>query len=361
MRLLIAGGGTGGHLYPGIAVARAWLRGGPDHRVLFVGTARGIESRVLPREDLPLETISAAGIVGRSAGQKGWAAILMVRGLVQSLGIIGRFRPHVVLGVGGYVSAPAVSAAWLRRCPIVLMEQNAVPGVTNRLLARLAFRVAISIPGAVPYFPPGKAVQTGLPLRGGFAGEPQRPASFWEGPLRVLVFGGSQGAHALNEALVEALPLLGESVGAMRFVHQTGEADLERVRAAYAGAGAEAEAAAFFYDMADRFQWAHLALARAGAATVAELTSMGLPAVLVPLPSATHGHQEANARFLAEGGAARMVLQRELSGARLAALLREFEADRRLLAEMSRRSRELARPDASETVAALCREAARAA
>lgn len=361
MRLLIAGGGTGGHLYPGVAVARAWLRGGPDHRVLFVGTARGIESRVLPREDLPLETISAAGIVGRSAGQKGWAAILMVRGLVQSLGIIGRFRPHVVLGVGGYVSAPAVSAAWLRRCPIVLMEQNAVPGVTNRLLARLAFRVAISIPGAVPYFPPGKAVQTGLPLRGGFAGEAQRPASFWEGPLRVLVFGGSQGAHALNEALVEALPLLGKSVGAMRFVHQTGEADLERVRAAYAGAGAEAEASAFFYDMADRFRWAHLALARAGAATVAELTSMGLPAVLVPLPSATHGHQEANARFLAEGGAARMVLQRELSGARLAALLREFEADRRLLAEMSRRSRELARPDASEAVAALCREAARAA
>ncbi|OGL60513.1 MAG: undecaprenyldiphospho-muramoylpentapeptide beta-N-acetylglucosaminyltransferase [Candidatus Tectomicrobia bacterium RIFCSPLOWO2_12_FULL_69_37] len=361
MRLLIAGGGTGGHLYPGIAVARAWLRGGPDHRVLFVGTARGIEARVLPREGLPLETIAAAGVIGRSAGQKVGAAVLMVRGLAQSLGIIGRFQPHVVLGVGGYTSAPAVAAAWLRRRPIVLMEQNAVPGVANRLLGRLAYRVAVSLPGAIPHFPTGMTVQTGLPLREGFAGEPERPASFWEGPLRVLVFGGSQGAHALNEAVAEALPLLGEDARRMRFVHQTGEAGLERMRAAYAGAGAEAEVAAFFYDMADRFRWAHLAVARAGAATVAELTAMGLPAVLVPFPSATHGHQEANARFLEEGGAVRMVLQRELSGARLAALLREFEASRHLLAEMSRRSRDLARPDASEAVAALCREAARAA
>jgi UDP-N-acetylglucosamine--N-acetylmuramyl-(pentapeptide) pyrophosphoryl-undecaprenol N-acetylglucosamine transferase len=147
----------------------------------------------------------------------------------------------------------------------------------------------------------------------------------------------------------------------MRFVHQTGEADLERVRAAYAGAGAEAEVAAFFYDMAERFRGAHLAVARAGAATAAELTAMGLPAVLVPLPSATHGHQEANARYLAEGGAARMVLQRDLSGAALAGLLKEFEAGRSRLAEMSRRSRALARPDASEAVANLCKEAARAA
>ena len=361
MRLLIAGGGTGGHLYPAIAVARAWMRGGPERRVLFVGTARGIEARVLPREGLPLETISAAGIVGHSIARKGWAAALMVRGIAESIGVIGRFQPHVVLGVGGYASAPAVTAAWLRRRPIVLMEQNVVPGMANRLLARFAFKVAIALPGAAAHFPPGKIVDTGLPLRGEFTGGPPREASFWEGPLRVLVFGGSQGAHALNEALAEALPLLGEDVRRMRFVHQTGEADLERVRAAYAGAGVEAEAAAFFYDMADRLRWAHMAVARSGASTVAELASLGVPAVLVPLPRAAHGHQEANARFLAEGGAARMILQRELSGARLAALLRELEADRDRLAEMSRRSRALARPEASEAVASLCMEAARAA
>ncbi|MBI3127498.1 MAG: undecaprenyldiphospho-muramoylpentapeptide beta-N-acetylglucosaminyltransferase [Candidatus Tectomicrobia bacterium] len=361
MRLLIAGGGTGGHLYPGIAVARAWLRGGPERRVLFVGTASGIEARVLPREELPLETISAAGIVGRSPGQQIGAAFLMARGLAQSLGIIGRFRPHVVLGVGGYASAPAVAAAWLRRRPIVLLEENVVPGMTNRLLGRLARRVALAFPGAAPYFPLGKAVETGLPLRGEFGGEPARPVSFWEGPLRVLIFGGSQGARALNEAVIEALPLLGERARAMRFVHQTGEADLERTREAYAGAGAEAEVAAFFYDMADRFRNAHLAVARAGASTAAELASMGLPAVLIPLPSATHGHQEANARHLAGRGAARMVLQRDLSGASLAALLKEFDEGRHLLAEMSRRAREAARPDASEAVAVLCKEAARAA
>ncbi len=361
MRLLIAGGGTGGHLFPGIAVARAWLRGGPDHRVLFVGTARGIEARVLPRESLPLATIAAAGILGRSLGRKIWAAALMACGLLQSIGIVGRFRPNVVLGVGGYASAPAVAAAWVRRRPIVLMEQNTVPGAANRLLARLAVRVAISLPGAAPYFPARKVVETGLPLRVEFAAAGPRPPASWEGPLRVLVFGGSQGARAINDAVIEALPRLGEMAGRMRFAHQTGEGDADRVRAAYARAGAEAEVAPFFYDMAERYRWAHLAVARAGAVTVAELAAAGLPSVLVPLPTATHGHQEANARFLAERGAARMVLQGGLSGERLAALWREMEADRAALAGMSRRARALARTGASEAVAALCREVARAA
>lgn len=360
MRLLIAGGGTGGHLYPGIAVARAWLGKGPDHQVLFVGTARGIEARVLPREGLPLETISAAGVLGRSFGRQLEAAAMLVWGLAQSLGLVGRFRPNVVLGVGGYASAPAVVASWMRRRPIVLLEQNIVPGLANRLLARLARRVAVSLPGAAPHFPSGKVVETGLPLRPEFAEVPARGVDFWEGPLRVLIFGGSQGAHAINRAVVEALPHLGEALGGMRFVHQTGEADFEEVRAAYAESGAQAEVVPFLYDMAERYRWAHLAVARAGAVTVSELVASCVPAFLVPLPTATHGHQEANARYLEENGAARMILQRDLAGEGLAAGLRELEGNRAALAEMSRRAGALRRQGASEAVAALCRDVARA-
>ncbi len=361
MRLLIAGGGTGGHLYPGIAVARAWLRFGPEYRVLFVGTARGIEARVLPREELPLETISAAGMIGRSLAGKLQAAAMMIRGVFQSLGIVGRFEPNIVLGVGGYASAPAVLASWLRRRPIVLMEQNAVPGAANRLLSRLAARVALCMPGASKYFAPAKVFETGLPLREGMTGGAQRPAATWQGPLRVLIFGGSQGARAINEAVADALALLGEEAKEMEFVHQTGEGDLDRVREAYAVTGAKAEVAPFLYDMAERYRWAHLAVARAGAMTVGELTATGLPALLIPLPIAAHGHQEANARHLTDRGAARMVLQPDLTGEKLAGFLKEMNADRGRLEEMSRSAAALARGSASDDIAALCRETAQAA
>ena len=361
MRLLIAGGGTGGHLYPGIAVARAWLRSGPDYRVLIVGTERGNEARVLPREGLPLETIAAAGVLGKSIFQKVGAAFMLVKGIIQSLGIDGRFQPHIVLGVGGYASAAAVMASWMKRRPIVLMEQNAVPGVTNRILSRLAKRVIVGLPGATKYFPAEKVVETGLPLREDVSQSAPRPESFWEGPLRVLIFGGSQGAHAINSAVAGALHHLGDAARNIRFVHQTGEADLERVRKAYEETGAKGEVAPFLYDMGERYRWAHVAVARAGAMTVAELSAMGLPALLVPLPISAHGHQEANARFLAERGAARMVLQKDLTGEKLAGFLKEVEAGREELAGMARRALGLAGSDASGQVADICREVARAA
>jgi UDP-N-acetylglucosamine--N-acetylmuramyl-(pentapeptide) pyrophosphoryl-undecaprenol N-acetylglucosamine transferase len=361
MRLLIAGGGTGGHLYPGIAVARAWLRCGPDYSVLFVGTKRGVEARVLPREGLPLETISVAGILGKSVFYKAGAVFMLVKGIIQSMGIVGRFRPNIVLGVGGYASAPAVVASWMKRRPIVLMEQNAMPGMTNRLLSRLAKRVAVGLPGAEKYFPAEKVAETGLPLREEVSKSEPRPESFWEGPLRVLVFGGSQGAHAINSAVAGALHHLGEAARNIQFVHQTGEADLERTRKAYAETGVEGEAASFLYDMGERYRWAHVAVARAGAMTVAELSAMGVPALLVPLPTSAHGHQEANARFLAERGAARIILQSDLTGESLAGFLKEMAGDREKLAEMSRRALGLAGRDASGQVADICRELARAA
>jgi UDP-N-acetylglucosamine--N-acetylmuramyl-(pentapeptide) pyrophosphoryl-undecaprenol N-acetylglucosamine transferase len=358
MRLLIAGGGTGGHLYPGIAVARAWQRCGPEYRVLFVGTKRGIEARVLPKEDLPLETISAAGLLGRSFAQKLLAAAQLTWGIFQSLGIVGRFNPNIVLGVGGYASAPAVVASWLKRRPIVLLEQNAMPGAANRLLSRMAKRVAVCLPGAAKYFAREKVVEMGLPLREEMKAAGPRPDSFWKGPLRVLVFGGSQGAHAINESVAEALAHLGAAGENFEFVHQTGERDLERMRQAYESAGAKGEAEAFLYDMAERYRWAHLAVARAGAMTVGELTAMGLPALLIPLPVSAHGHQEANARYMADRGAARMVLQRDLTGKSLAELLLEMNGDRTLLAEMSRKALEAARKNATDEMTALCRETA---
>lgn len=361
MRLLIAGGGTGGHIYPGIAVARAWLRNGPDYQVLFVGTQRGVEARVLPREGLALETISAAGVLGKSIFQKIIAVLSLIKGIIQSWKILGRFQPAVVLGVGGYASAPAVVAAWMKGRPIILMEQNAFPGITNRILSRLAKKVTVGLPGAAKYFPAEKVVETGMPLREEVSKFEPRSASFWEGPLRVLIFGGSQGAHAINSAVAGALRQMGDSVRNFHFVHQTGEADLEQIRKVYEETGAKGEVAAFLYDMGERYRCAHLAVARAGAMTVAELSAMGVPALLIPLPTSAQGHQEANARYLFERGAARMILQNDLTGEGLAAFFKEIYEDRKKLIEMSGRNLELAGRDASVKVANICQELARAA
>ena len=332
-----------------------------ESEVLFVGSARGLEAKVLPREGLPFEAISCAGVLGRSAGQRLAALAATGRGCCQAVRILRRFRPHVVLGLGGYASVPAVAAAGLWRKPIVLIEQNVVPGLANRLLARLASKVAVGLPVRDAGFARGKTVETGLPLRPEFSRGVEREADSWAGCLRVLVFGGSQGARAINEAVIEALPLLGDVLEKMRFVHQTGEADFARVRAAYEAAGACADVAPYLYDMAERYRWAQVCFSRAGAVSVAELSAMALPAVLIPLPSATHGHQEANARYLAERGAARMILQKDLSGEALAQTWRAYEAERAELASMSECAGRLARANASGAVAALCREQARAA
>ena len=361
MRLLIAGGGTGGHLYPGIAVARVWLADGEANEVLFVGTERGVEARVLSRENLPFQAISPAGVLGRSVGQRAGAMLKVSYGFCQAMGIIRRFRPHVVLGVGGYSSVPSVAAAGLWRKPVVLIEQNVVPGLANRMLSRFASKVAVGLPVRDAGFARGKIVETGLPLRGEFSESFERGEDSWNGPLKVLVFGGSQGARAINEAVMEALPLMGDALERMRFVHQTGEADFTRVQAAYQEVGAQAHVAPYLYDMAERYRWAQVCFSRAGAMSVAELSAMSLPAVLIPFPSATHGHQEANARYLAEREAARVILQEDLSGRVLADIWLEYEAERGKLVSMSERTKSLARANAAEAVAALCREQAMAA
>ncbi len=327
MRVIIAGGGTGGHLYPGIAIARELLRqAGND--VLFVGTEQGIESRVLPKENLPVRYITAGKLKGMGIGSIVKTMALIPLGMFQSARLLGAFRPHVVIGVGGYASAPVAFAAWLLRIPLIVLEPNSYAGLANRLIGRIADSVVLSFPGTNEqgFFPAEKAVLTGPLVRDGIdMGVRDRAlAEFGLGSDRftVLVFGGSGGAHAINSAMKEAAGAL-RSVKGLQVLHQTGEKDAEEVRAGYAAAGVAAVVLPYIYDMAGAYAAADLVVCRSGATTVAELAVCGKPAVLVPYPFAADNHQEYNARTLAARGAAEVVLQKELTAEALARIIKK--------------------------------------
>ncbi|OLB60956.1 MAG: hypothetical protein AUI11_11810 [Acidobacteria bacterium 13_2_20CM_2_66_4] len=310
MRVVIAGGGTGGHLYPGIAVARELLARRSDAQVSFAGTARGIESRVVPREGFPLDLIRSGGLKGKSLADLARGASLLPLGLIDAWGIVSARRPDVVIGVGGYSSGPVVLVASLRGVPTMLLEQNAVPGLTNRLLARVVRSAAVTFDSTAAFFG-SKAFVSGNPVRPEFlatAGSSQESAIDDQASgIRVLVFGGSQGAHAINVAMVEAAAQLAAGRPHLRLTHQTGERDLEMVRAAYGAAG-------------------------------------------VPLPTATDDHQRKNAEALAAKGAAEVLLQQEMTGAVLAERLLALAADRERRMRMSAAARSLARPDAARVI-----------
>lgn len=348
--MLIAGGGTGGHLFPGIAVAEAARRRDPATPILFVGSARGIEARVVPGAGFELALLPAAPLRGRRVTSQVAALGALGAATVQGRALVRRFAPDVVLGLGGYASAPAVVAGRLRRVPVVLLEQNAKPGMTTRLLARLADRVCVSFPETVADFAPGQAVVTGNPVRT-FPPRPDRSGA--RDGLTIAIVGGSAGARRLNEAGPDLRAALA-GVPGLRFVHQTGSADASTVTAAYARVGAaDVEVRAFITDIGALYAAADLVICRAGATTIAELAAQGLPAVFVPYPHAADDHQRANAETLVRGGAARLVLDRDATGSRLAAEVRELLADPGLLAEMGRRMRQFARPDAAERVLAV--------
>ena len=351
LSLLIAGGGTGGHLYPGIAVARELLARVPDARVTFVGTAAGIEARVVPREGFPLELIRSAGLKGKSIGALVRGMALLPLGALDAALVIGRIRPSVVLGVGGYSSGPVVMLAAIRGIPTMLMEQNAIPGVTNRSLARVVRAAAVTYEQAVPCFG-RKAFVAGNPVRpeffetqGAYDAHSQPP-----GAARILVFGGSQGAHAINVAMVEAAARLAAVAPRLAITHQTGERDVEMVRDGYRRAGLEARVEPFLFAMDREMKSADLVICRAGATTLAELTAAGRPSILIPLPTATDDHQRKNAEALVSQGAARMIDQRELTGDRLAADIVALAADERGRVEMSGRARQMAKPDAAKVI-----------
>ncbi len=353
LRVLIAGGGTGGHLFPGIAVARALQARVPGAVVSFAGTAQGLETRVVPREGFPLDVIRSAGLKGKSAAALARGLAMLPLSAWDAWRVVARRRPHVVVGLGGYSAGPIVVAAALRRIPTLLMEQNAVPGLTNRLLARLVRAAAVTYDSTLPYFG-AKGFVSGNPVRpeffdGGDAGEGinlQPPP----GAAKVLIFGGSQGAHAINVAMVEAAPDLAAAAVAVGITHQTGARDLDVVRNAYREAGLDARVEPFLYEMHREVKAADLLVCRAGATTLAEIAATGRAAILVPLPTATDDHQRRNAEVLAQAGAAEVLDQAQMTGAALAARVLALARDRDRREQMAAAVHRFARPDAADRI-----------
>jgi UDP-N-acetylglucosamine--N-acetylmuramyl-(pentapeptide) pyrophosphoryl-undecaprenol N-acetylglucosamine transferase len=349
MRVVIAGGGTGGHLYPGVAVARELMSRVPDATVSFAGTSTGIEARVIPREGFQLDLIRSGGLKGKSLVDRARGTLLVPLGLVDAWRIILRRRPDLVIGVGGYSSGPVVIVASVRGIPTMLLEQNAVPGLTNRLLARFVRAAAVTFDSTKTYFGE-KAFVSGNPVRSEFFEAGGNAEAQPHAITRVLVFGGSQGAHAINVAMVEAAAELAAGGPDLHLTHQTGERDVEMVRAAYRAAGLQAEVEPFLYDMGRRLGQTDLIVCRAGATTLAEIAAAGKAAVLIPLPTATDDHQRRNAEALAAGGAADVLLQGEASGRALASRIRALAADPARRQRMAAAARRLARPDAAKVI-----------
>jgi len=348
VRVVIAGGGTGGHFFPGLAVAQAVLRRAPEAEVLFVGGRAGIEARLAPRYGFPLLALPLSGFAGRSPLARLSALARVPLAVARCASLCLRWRPLAVVGVGGYASFPMGLAAVLTGTPLLLVEQNVELGLANRVLGRWAGLVAVAFPQTLARLG-GNARLTGNPVRADLAAPP--PEDGAAGPFRLLVFGGSRGARALNEALVAALPALREFPGGVEVLHQTGEEDLDRVRAAYEGSGVPARVEPFLHDMAAAYGWCHGVVCRAGATTLAELAAVRRPALLVPFPYAAGGHQESNARGLAELGAARWCRQSELSPGLLVEHLRAL-ARPDVRAPMTAALARLARPAAADEIAA---------
>jgi UDP-N-acetylglucosamine--N-acetylmuramyl-(pentapeptide) pyrophosphoryl-undecaprenol N-acetylglucosamine transferase len=344
MRVLIAAGGTGGHIYPGIAVAKEVMRRDSSSVVRFVGTARGLETRLVPQAGFELSLIESAGLVNMGMAARLRGLVILPKSFVASRRVIREFRPDIVVGAGGYVSGPVLMMAALMRFPTLVMESNAVPGFTNRRLARFVSAAAVSFEAALPFFR-GKGVVTGNPVRREFFEVPAKgrdPQQF-----SLLIFGGSQGARAVNEAMVAALSHLSELSGVLRITHQTGKLDFEKVRAGYAAAGLESIASVREYidDMVGAFAQSDLIVSRAGATTSFELMAAGKAALMVPLPGQLE--QRRNAEVMQEAGAARMILQDELTGERLAQEIAALVRDPERLTSMEQASRKLARGDAA--------------
>jgi UDP-N-acetylglucosamine--N-acetylmuramyl-(pentapeptide) pyrophosphoryl-undecaprenol N-acetylglucosamine transferase len=354
LSILVAGGGTGGHLYPGIAVAREIIARVPAAQVTFVGTAAGIESRVIPREGFALETIRSAGLKGKSVASLARGIALLPASAIDAWRVISRRQPSIAIGVGGYSSGPVVLLAALRGVPTMLMEQNAMPGVTNRLLARFVRAAAVTYDESSRFFA-GRAFLAGNPVRPEFfGGEHDERGSPRDGnerrAARVLVFGGSQGAHAINVAMVEAAPRLVAAAPGLEITHQTGERDLQMVRDGYRRAGLEARVEPFLYAMDREMRGAEVVVCRAGATTLAELTAAGRPSILIPLPTATDDHQRKNAEALVAKGAARMIEQRSLTGELLASEIVALARNDVERMAMSAAARRTAKPDAAKVI-----------
>ena len=348
LRVVIAGGGTGGHLYPGMAVAQEFVRRDRSATVTFAGTARGIETKLVPKAGFELDLLRSAGLKGKSLASLVRGVGILPLSWLDAWRILSRRRPDIVIGVGGYSSGPVVMAAAFRGIATMVLEQNAAPGLTNRTLARVVRAAAVTYEASLPFFR-GRGFVTGNPVRSEFF-ETSNAELRTSNVRRVLVLGGSQGAHAINVAMVAAAAELVRSQPGVEIVHQTGERDLAAVRDGYRAAGIEARAESFLDPVAREVKAADVIVCRAGATTLAELAAAGKPAVLIPFPHATDDHQRKNADVLVRAGAAVMVEERDLSGASLAAAAGALLGDAARRAAMSAAARTLARPDAAARI-----------
>lgn len=357
IRLLITGGGTGGHLFPAIATAEAMTRRFPGTQVLFVGTGRRIDTSSLARYGFAAKTIHCQGLKGKGLLSRFSAVLLLPVSLVEALWHILRFRPHLVFGVGGYVTGPVVAAARMVGCPAMIHEQNSVPGLANRKLGALVSRVCLSLPGSEAYFTAKKTVLTGNPVRQQILELATEKEQSQGDALRLLVLGGSLGAHRVNELVVEALTRHKDQLPSqLEVIHQTGPSDEEMVRTAYAGSGVKAEVAAFFADMATVYRKADLLISRAGATTLAEIAVLGKPALLIPYPYAADNHQDRNGRYYEQGGGVQVLVEKELDAGRLAAQLAALAGNPDRLKAMGEAMRALGRPEAAERIVDNCLE-----
>src|SRR5204863_2019473 len=353
MNVIIAGGGTGGHLFPGIAVAREIQRRDAGSRILFVGAEQGIEARIVPKEGFELRALPVGGIKGVGVVRQVRNLMGMVGGVFKAQSILQEFKPDVVIGVGGYASFPMLSAATLRGYPRVIMEQNATPGLANRVLGKWVDFAAVTDERTQSYF--GKhAIVTGNPVRPEFKSIAPK---LHTAPHTILIFGGSQGAQSINRAVMEALDNLSDWKDRLRFVHQTGERQLEEVSRAYSSKGFESDVRTFFNNFHEQYAAADLIVSRSGATTVAEIKAAGRAAILIPFPFATDDHQMKNARSMAKENAAILIPNSELKGERLAAAILELIGNPERLKQIESNARRMAILDAEQRIVNLVERA----
>jgi UDP-N-acetylglucosamine--N-acetylmuramyl-(pentapeptide) pyrophosphoryl-undecaprenol N-acetylglucosamine transferase len=354
MKLLIAGGGTGGHVFPALAIAREWMSRGSDRDVVLVGTQRGIEMKLVPQAGLPLETLRVAGLKGKGGLTLLKNLGMLGSGLSDAFGVLKRHSPVVAFGVGGYAAGPMLLATWLKGIPNVIFEPNAEPGFTNKVLARFAKRIATGYEISAKAWGP-KALLTGCPVREEFFSiQPHKPGK----PLRLLITGGSQGALPINRAFIDAMNLLAARKNELQIVHQTGERDYTIVKAAYDLHQFPAEVVPFLGNMAERFDWADLMVCRAGAITAAEVAAAGRAAIFIPFGRATDSHQLRNAQEMVNAGAGRLISEGELSSARLAKEIFSLLDQPQEIEALSKNARKLAYPDAAKDIVDLIESAA---
>jgi len=354
MKVIIAGGGTGGHLFPGVALAETIKERYPEAQIIFVGTQRGLEARVIPKTGYELKFISIQGFVGKSLKEKTRTLMSLCKSMFESKSIINSFSPHIVFGVGGYASFPVVLAAAMKKIPTIILEQNTVPGLANKILGKFVSAIAITYPETIDYFPKQKVYLTGTPIRKEILeGDREKAKKLFnteDGRFTILVFGGSLGARKINKAMTEALSYLLPLKDRIQIIHQTGEHDYNWVSNEYRTLSFRATVLPFIYDMAEAYAIADLVVSRAGASTVAEITAIGKASILIPYPYAAYNHQEMNARRLLSRGACELILDRELNGEVLAKKINTILNNPESIKEMERQSLAFGKPKAGEKI-----------